>query len=219
MVRYDLIICDCDGVLVDSELLACQAMLEVLVAGGINASASMIERCVGMKQSDILARIADETGQEIGPGIAEELWPATHALFARELREVSGARMCLQRASIPLCVASSSHEERIRFSLACTGLKDLFGDALFSSHQVARGKPAPDLFLYAAAQMKIAPAACLVIEDSVYGVQAAVAAGMTAIGFTGGCHLDDGHAHALLAAGALSVERDWLSVAPHISIV
>jgi HAD superfamily hydrolase (TIGR01509 family) len=103
------------------------------------------------------------------------------------------------------CVASSSAPERLRHSLSLTGLLRCFEPHVFSATEVARGKPAPDLFLFAAASMQVAPVGCVVIEDSVPGVQAAVAAGMRAIGFTGGGHCRPGHAERLRAAGAAAV--------------
>jgi beta-phosphoglucomutase-like phosphatase (HAD superfamily) len=97
-----------------------------------------------------------------------------------------------------------------------TGLTGYFGDAVYSSHQVANGKPAPDLFLFAAANMQAEPSRCIVIEDSLYGVQGAVAAGMRVIGFVGGGHIQPGHDAALLRAGASSVETTWADVAQRI---
>ncbi len=209
----DLVVFDCDGVLVDSEILSVQAMRHVLVEAGVPATDAMIGRCFGMKQADILARIARDTGVPIPDGVAERIWPATRALFDRELRPMPGVARFLERlADRPRCVASSSSLERIRFSLARTGLDRFFGTAIFSSQQVARGKPAPDLFLFAAAQMKIPPARAVVIEDSIYGIQGAKAAGMRAIGFLGGSHIQPSHDRALVQSGAEASDPDWDSV-------
>jgi len=212
MLSCDLLICDCDGVLVDSEPLAARAMVALLNETGTAATTAMIAECIGMKQADILAHLADRTGSAIDPSVPDRLWPATRALFGRELVAVAGARAVIAAITAPRCVASSSHVERIRFSLAATGLSDLFGEAIFSSQMVRRGKPAPDLFLHAARAMGIEPARCVVVEDSVPGVVGAVAAGMTAIGFTGGSHLDERHAAALTAAGAAHVAAHWQEV-------
>ena len=210
----DLIIFDCDGVLVDSEMLAIRAMCGVLNAGGVPVTEAMILRCFGMKQLDTLRRLADETGHEIPPGVAERLWPATRMAFEASLKAMPGIFECLDRMDSPRrCVASSSHPERIATSLALTGLAGYFGDSVFSSHQVARGKPAPDLFLFAAATMGVDPARCVVIEDSVFGIQGARAAGMTPYGFSGGAHIQAGHGEALRDAGAIAVEATWNALA------
>ncbi|MCW6508003.1 HAD family hydrolase [Lichenifustis flavocetrariae] len=206
----DLIIFDCDGVLVDSEMLAIRAMCGVLNEADIPATESMILRCFGMKQLDTLRRIAAETGREIPPNVAERLWPATRSAFEASLRPMPGIFDVLDLVTGPKrCVASSSHPERIATSLALTGLASYFGDSVFSSHQVVRGKPAPDLFLFAAASMSVDPARCVVIEDSAFGIEGARAAGMTPYGFTGGAHIQAGHDAALRQAGAVAVEATW----------
>lgn len=194
-----LIIFDCDGVLVDSELLARRAMASVLREAGIPATADTIAPFTGMKQPDILARIAEATDTPMPEGIGERMWPAIRTLFHAELAAVTGIAAFLQRLEIPRCVASSSHPERIRESLALTKLAGYFGDHIFSSHQVKHGKPAPDLFLFAAKNMGAEPAHCVVIEDSVAGVRAAKAAGMRVIAFAGASHADEAHRDALLA--------------------
>ena len=207
----DLVIFDCDGVLVDSEPLAVQAFVEVLRDAGIaEATPAMVERCFGMKQADILLAIAEQTGRDIPDGVAQELWPATRRQFEAALQPMPGiAAFLAAMPPVKRCVASSSHPERIAVSLALAGLADAFGPHVFSSHQVARGKPAPDLFLYAAASMGAEPTRCLVVEDSTYGVQGARAAGMTAVGFAGGGHILPGHAATLSEAGAERVATSW----------
>ena len=215
---YDLLILDCDGVLIDSEMLAIRAMCGVLTAAGVPATEALVLGCFGMKQADALDRIATATGHEIPPGVEERLWPATRAAFAAALKPMPGvAAFLATRCRAPVCVASSSGPERIRESLAITGLLPFFGDALFSSHQVARGKPAPDLFLLAAARMGAAPERCVVVEDSVFGITGARAAGMAAIGFLGGSHIREGHGAALEAAGAAALAATWPDVAARLA--
>ncbi len=206
----DLLIFDCDGVLVDSEVLAVEAFVQVLNEAGVPVTTAMVEQCFGMKQTDLLLRMAEETGHDIPDSVAHDLWPATRAAFEQRLGPMPGVERFLQAVGpVRRCVASSSNPERIEASLALTGLKPLFGDAVFSSHQVARGKPAPDLFLFAATSMDADPGRCVVIEDSKFGIEGARAAGMTAFGFTGGSHIAPGHDAELTTAGASAVESTW----------
>lgn len=197
-----LLIFDCDGVLVDSEILACQVDADVLTHIGLPYTAADIARqFVGVSLKDMIARIEAEHARALPEDFAERI---NHALFARfeaELRPIAGVRKAILSLPHSRCVASSSLPERIALSLRVTGLADLF-DNIFSATQVARGKPAPDLFLLAARQMGTCPEKCLVIEDSPAGVQAAQAAGMRVIGFTGGGHCGPDHADKLRQAGA-----------------
>lgn len=213
----DLVIFDCDGVLVDSEVLAVKALKQVLDEAGVPATEVMIGRCFGMKQADILARIAHETGVAIPPGVPAQVWPTTQAWFERSLKAMPGVeRFLVGLGERPRCVASSSSPERIRTSLTLTGLDRFFGDDVFSAHQVTRGKPAPDLFLFAAERMGTAPERAVVIEDSLYGVQGARAAGMRAFGFLGGSHIEPGHGDLLGQSGAEAVEASWEALARHM---
>ncbi|TBW33277.1 HAD family phosphatase [Siculibacillus lacustris] len=207
-----LVVFDCDGVLVDSELLASEAYARVFARHGGVIPAEVFGQCVGMKQADILAKIRDLTGLTLPPGAESEIWPETEALFATSLAPTAGLIPFLERLGTARCVASSSSPERIRRSLALTGLTAHFGDAVFSTSMVARSKPAPDIFLHAAAAFGLPPARCVVIEDSPYGIAGAVAAGMTALGFTGGSHSDPSHGRRLLDAGADRVCADWHAV-------
>ncbi len=209
----DLLIFDCDGVLVDSEPLAVEAFVQVLTDAGLPATSAMVERCFGMKQADILMRLSQDFGRDIPEEVPRNLWPMTKKTFERALQPMPGVKDVLVRTNrTKRCVASSSNPERIQLSLRLTGLDGFFGDAVFSSHQVAHGKPAPDLFLFAAETMKVEPSRCIVIEDSIYGIQGAVAAGMTAIGFSGGGHILPGHEDELKRYGASTVEATWEGV-------
>ena len=218
MVCPELVIFDCDGVLVDSELLASRAMCAVLQQRGIAATPEMVAECIGMKRDDILARIALKTGTSISPDTAEDIWPATRDLFCEELNATPGIAPFLDSLPYRRCVASSSDKVRIRLSLEVTGLLRFFGNDLFSSHEVPRGKPAPDLFEHAARHMGVDPKHCVVVEDSPFGIQGARAAGMTAIGYIGGSHVRDAHAEVLLQAGAHYVEADWNAIGRHIGL-
>ena len=213
MTVPDLVIFDCDGVLVDSEVLSLRSMCRVLNAAGVPATEAMIGRRFGKKQKDILAHVAEDTGMTIPDDVDAAIWPATRVLFEAELAPMPGVARFLERlGDRPRCVASSSSLERIRFSLTRTGLIDFFGDNIFSSQQVKNGKPAPDLFLFAAERMGVAPERAVVIEDSIYGVQGARAAGMRAVGFLGGSHIQPLHDRALAKSGAESAEPDYTAV-------
>ncbi len=192
--RYDLIIFDCDGVLVDSELIACRVIAACLTEAGFPQEPDDIRAYIGGSSPDMYARLAERFGRPVPDDVGAALAPRLRQAFEAELKPMAGVAALLERLVIPLCVASSSDPQRIRHSLGCTGLLDHFGGRLFSATMVARGKPAPDLFLHAATALAVPPRRCVVIEDSVPGVQAAVAAGMTAIGFTGGAHCRLGHA-------------------------
>ena len=208
----ELVIFDCDGVLVDSEMLSARAYAELFADLGVPLPLGVMEGCFGLKQADIFARIEAAVGRVIGPDDRAQLWPRTRALFASELKPTPGLVPFLQRLRLAHCVVSSSHEERIRFSLEITGLHAYFDGAIFSSQLVERGKPAPDIFLHAAEAMSARPERCVVVEDSIPGVEGAVAAGMTAIGFLGGTHLDPSHGERLTRAGATLFAGNWSDV-------
>ncbi|MEK1887897.1 MAG: HAD family phosphatase [Phyllobacterium sp.] len=215
--RFELVIFDCDGVLVDSEPLAALAYHNIYAQQGLALPDGTIAQCIGLKQADIIARIAELTGLELADGAETGLWPETKRVFADSLQPTPGIASLLEKLETPHCVASGSSLERIQFSLEITGLARYFGDAIFSSFMVKRGKPAPDLFFHAAAQMQTDPAKCVVIEDSPFGIEGAVAAGMTALGYTGGTHTHDDHAPALLAKGAAAVFSDWSNLSQWIA--
>jgi HAD superfamily hydrolase (TIGR01509 family) len=184
----ELVIFDCDGVLIDSERLAVKVDVEVLAQLGWPLSeAEVIERFVGRSAEQEQAELEAYLGYALPPRTFESRF---EALFRRvcetELRAVEGVLAALERIELPTCVASSSSHERLRFTLGLTGLYERFQGRIFSAADVARGKPAPDLFLQAAAQMGADPSACLVVEDSRYGVQAAHAAGMRVIAYANG---------------------------------
>jgi HAD superfamily hydrolase (TIGR01509 family) len=197
-----LLIFDCDGVLVDSEVLACRIDAEILTDLGIPYTIDEImTQFVGGSLKDMMARIETDRGCTLPADFADVLNRTLFARFETDLRPIAGIREAVQALAVPRCVASSSSPERIALSLRVTGLADLF-DHAFSASQVPRGKPAPDLFLHAAAQMGYAPETCVVIEDSRFGVEAARAAGMQVIGFTGGGHCTQGYAAVLEQTGA-----------------
>jgi len=200
-----LLIFDCDGVLVDSEVLSCRIDAEFLTEIGVPYTAEEIARqFLGVSLKTMISRIESERDCKLPDDFSEKLNRTLFARFETDLKPIEGVRDAILSLPFPRCVASSSIPERIALSLRVTGLADLF-DNIFSSTQVARGKPAPDLFLHAASRMNTLPEECLVIEDSIAGVQAARAAGMRVIGFVGGSHCGPGHAEKLRQVGAQAV--------------
>ncbi|WP_369724939.1 HAD family hydrolase [Bradyrhizobium sp. LLZ17] len=199
----DLIIFDCDGVLVDSELLSCRCLSEVLAEFGIALSEGQaLELFLGRSTKAIEQHYRD-LGQAVPDGFLPRLKSHVLNSFAGSLQPISGVADVISALRAPFCVASSSDIDRVSLSLDVTGLRSHFGNRLFTAQMVKHGKPAPDLFLYAAARMQADPSRALVIEDSVSGVQAAKAAGMTVWGFVGGSHYGARDGQALLsAAGA-----------------
>jgi len=208
-----LIIFDCDGVLIDSEVIACRADAACLAEIGIAiTSDEVMDRYVGLSATAMLADLEQRHGRRLPAGFANTLNARIIAAFETELVAMVGMARTLDALPCRLCVASSSEPDRLRHSLALVDLLHYFYPHLFSATQVARGKPAPDLFLFAARQMGAEPHACVVVEDSVAGVEAAVAAGMRAYGFTGGSHCRADHSDRLRAAGACVVFDDMLSL-------
>ncbi|MBI1773763.1 MAG: HAD family hydrolase [Proteobacteria bacterium] len=204
-----LVIFDCDGVLVDSEMIGCRTEAAVFAEAGFPIEAEEIRRrFIGMSFKDQIAVLERERGWRLPPELIDRVRKTNTAVFARELTAIPGILDALDAIAGPVCVASSSLPERIHNSLGLVGLIDRFWPNVFSSAMVARGKPAPDLFLYAAESMGVAAADCVVIEDSVYGIAAALAAGMRALGFAGGSHCDPEHGPRLAEAGAHLVFTD-----------
>jgi HAD superfamily hydrolase (TIGR01509 family) len=182
-----LVIFDCDGVLVDSERLAVRVEAATITELGWPLSeAEVVERFMGRSDRDMWAAIE----ARLGPSLPQD-WKALldrrylEALEA-ELAPVAGVVEALDRITVPTCVASSGTHDKLRYTLRRTGLYERFEGRIFSGTEVANGKPAPDLFLHAAARLGVEPAACVVVEDSAYGVQAARAAGMRVLAYTGG---------------------------------
>ena len=184
-----LVIFDCDGVLVDSEPLAMRMLLRMASeAGGRLSAEEAHDAFLGKSLASVCDILRQDYGIDFGDDALERMRRDLNAAIRRELRPISGVRAVLDVLDIPFCVASSSQIERIRLSLEVTGLAGCFGDRVFSAAMVRHGKPAPDLFLFAAEQMRVEPARCMVVEDSPAGISAALKAGMRVFGFTGGSH-------------------------------
>lgn len=185
--RPDLVIFDCDGVLVDSERIAIRVDAIVLADLGWPLSeAEIIERFVGRSEEHFVREIEAYLGHALPKTWGDAYQHLYTAAFEQELRAVDGVMDALDRITTPTCVASSGSHERIARSLRLTNLYERFEGRIFSASEVANGKPAPDLFLHAAARLGVPPGRCAVVEDSRYGVEAARAAGMAAFGYAGG---------------------------------
>jgi HAD superfamily hydrolase (TIGR01509 family) len=185
-----LVIFDCDGVLVDSERLAVEIDVRAIGALGWTITREeVIERHVGRSTADVIADIEAHIGRSIPQGWDVEWDEEYRRVFDEELEAVPGVQEAvrvLDAQGLATCVASSGSHRKMRRTLGRTGLWDHFEGRVFSVSQVERGKPAPDLFLYAAQQLGIAPGRCVVVEDSRFGVAGAKAADMVAIGYAGG---------------------------------
>jgi HAD superfamily hydrolase (TIGR01509 family) len=202
----DLVIFDCDGVLVDSERLTVGVEARILTElGWPHTAEQVVARWMGRSSAAQLAELEQRLGPDGAARFDAVSTAEVHAAFERELAAVEGIDVLLDRleqAGVATCVASSGTHERMRRTLGLTGLYDHFAGRIFSATEVEHGKPAPDLFLHAARRMGAGPGRCVVVEDSVYGVHGAVAAGMTVYGYAGGLTA----ASALEEAGAVTFQ-------------
>lgn len=196
----ELIIFDCDGVLVDSEVLAVDIDRQVFAEYGWDLTrAEVIERFLGTPMRTMQEQLEARLGRSLGEEWLDALEARYAQVFEKELVAVPGVIDLLEQLDTPRCVASSGTHQRIRHSLSLCNMSTYFEDEhIFSAQDVRRGKPAPDLFLHAASAMGATPRQCVVIEDSAHGVNAARAAGMRVLGYAGGVT----PAKTLLAAGA-----------------
>lgn len=204
MLDCDLVIFDCDGVLIDSEVLSCSVLAEVLTAHGLPMSLDeVVERFLGSGFAAVATHFSERMGETLPPSFTAELRSRLAERLSAGLLPMPHVANVLAGMDRPYCLASSSDSERIRISLAITRLDRFFTGRIFTAAMVERAKPAPDLFLLAAGRMGAAPASTLVVEDSINGVLAAKAAGMRVWGFTGGSHyVGRDAAPALREAGA-----------------
>jgi len=182
----DLVIFDCDGVLVDSEPIAIKIDAKIFAEFGMPMSEEeIVERFVGRSPSVTWGALETHLGHPLPPDFRERTQAMFDEAYEHDLLPIDGIEEALDQITARTCVASSSDPDRLDHKLRLTGLYDRFAGRIFSAAEVQNGKPAPDLFLHAARRLGVEPAACAVIEDSQYGVQAARAAGMAAFGYTG----------------------------------
>jgi HAD superfamily hydrolase (TIGR01509 family) len=185
MKRTQLVIFDCDGVLVDSEPVANRTLGQMLRELGLDLTQEEIfQNFVGYSLPHCMRVIEGMLKKPPPENFLRDLQARTFAAFRTELRAMPGIEETLDRLGLPFCVASSGDHEKMNTTLGITGLLPRFAGRIFSVTQVARGKPAPDVYLFAARQLGAEPSSCVVIEDTPPGVQAGVAAGMTVFGFS-----------------------------------
>jgi HAD superfamily hydrolase (TIGR01509 family) len=204
-----VVIFDCNGVLVDSEPIVAAVAAREFARVGIDLTPEFVaQHFFGRRPADMFATIEAAARRKLPPNFASTVAAETLKSLRAELRAMAHVSHALAWLRGPKCVASSSPMERVRLSLDLVGLTRFFEPNLFSASAVPKGKPAPDLFLLAAARMKVAPRDCIVVEDSPAGVVAATSAGMVPIGFVGGSHASASLGLQLLAAGARTIVAD-----------
>jgi HAD superfamily hydrolase (TIGR01509 family) len=207
--KFDLIIFDCDGVLVDSEVISCRVHAEVLTRYGYPITADDVHRrFLGRTARDAASEIERELGRPLADSYDLDRRTTLLAALADTVEAIPYLHDALDAINTPICVASSAAHDKMLTTLTRTKLYQRFAPNIFSGTQVRSGKPAPDLFLLAAKEMTAQPERCLVIEDSVPGVTGARAAGMTVLGFHGGSHCRVGDDVALRAAGCVATFDD-----------
>ena len=209
-----LVLFDCDGVLIDSEAIACRVELEILGEIGHPITLEAFQRrFVGTSRRFRLDALAEDWCRPLPVDYADRVRNRLDDVFRDELRAIDGMIDLVRRWQGRCAVASSSSLRRLGLTLGLTGYAPLLVDRIFSAEQVSRGKPAPDLFLFAAASLGVAPERCLVVEDSGFGVAAARAAGMDVIGFTAGAHCGPEHGVRLREAGARRIAASAAALA------
>lgn len=208
MSGFDLIIFDCDGVLVDSEIIAAQVESRLLTDAGYPISTEeMGERFAGMTWKNILLEVEREASIPLSASLLEKSEKLLDARLERDVKVIEGVKLALSRLTTPRCICSNSSSARLEMMLTKVGLKPYFEGHVYSAKDLGadRVKPKPDIFLHGAKQFNVSPDRAVVIEDSVHGIRGARAAGMRVIGFTGASHTYPSHADRLTDAGAETV--------------
>ena len=213
-----LVIFDCDGVLIDSEPIACAIMARVMTENGFPLGETDIHAYIGKAGKETYADIEARFGKKLPEDIRAQMHAAfRERLDADPMPAIAGVAALIDALASPACVASNSSHDYLRTVLGSANMFDKFPDRIFSSYDVPRPKPHPDLFEHAARHLNVRPDGCVVIEDSVHGVNAGVAAGMRVIGFSGGSHCRDGHGDKLIDAGAGTVCASMSEVARELA--
>jgi len=212
MPQPDLVIFDCDGVLVDSEIVAARIEAELLTSAGFEISAEELsETYAGLTFKDIMMRVEEKSQIPFQASLIDRAEAMVDRKLRSDVRAIDGVREAVAAVTAPRAVCSNSRTERVEFMLEKVGLLPFFAGRIFSGLDIPskKPKPAPDVFLYAAEKLGANPKNTFVIEDSVHGIAGARAAGMRVIGFTGASHSYPGHADVLTEAGAETVIRRW----------
>ncbi|SFB05758.1 haloacid dehalogenase superfamily, subfamily IA, variant 3 with third motif having DD or ED [Rhizobium sp. NFR07] len=208
MSGFDLIIFDCDGVLVDSEIIAAQVESRLLTEAGYPISVEeMGERFAGLTWKDILLTVEKEADIPLSATLLDKSEKLLDARLERDVKIIEGVKFALARLTTQRCICSNSSSQRLDMMLTKVGLKPFFSPHIYSAKDLGpdRVKPKPDIFLHAAEQFGVQPSRCLVIEDSTHGIHGARTAGMRVVGFTGASHTYPSHADRLTDAGAETV--------------
>ncbi|AOD15515.1 HAD family hydrolase [Xanthomonas fragariae] len=206
MERFELLISDCDGVLVDSEVLAERVMCEALAAFvPAEALEHLLVATFGQTTRDMLRRVEERFALQLPDTLLAQIEARSEALTEAEVQPIPGVRQALEQIPLPLAVASNSRRHNVIALVERVGLSARAAGRIFGADMVERPKPAPDVYLLAARTAGVAPERCLVIEDSLTGASAALAAGMQVLGFTGASHIPHGHDETLRRIGVLEV--------------
>lgn len=208
MAGFDLILFDCDGVLVDSEIIAAQVESKLLRDAGFDITAEdMCIRFAGMDWKNILLAIEAEADIPLSASLIDQSEKLLDRALEQRVKVIEGVKFALSKITEQRCICSNSSSKRLDLMLTKVGLKPYFAPHIYSAKDLGpdRAKPKPDVYLHGAKQFGVSPSRCLVIEDSTHGVHAARAAGMRVIGFTGGSHTYPTHADRLTDAGAETV--------------
>lgn len=218
--KTELVIFDCDGVLIDSEIISARILIRQLGRVGVHVDFPYVQKnFLGRSWTKVAAEVRVNYGLDLDSDFEESYRSELLTAFETELQAVSGIETVLEELNAPACVATSSTPKRASRSLELSGLSGYFGDRLFTASQVANGKPAPDLFLFTAATLGVAPENCLVIEDSTPGLSAARAAGMEVWRFCGGSHLRGLSTEELAGDGGYRLFDKWsrfFEMAPYL---
>ena len=220
MPAIELVMLDCDGVLIDSEYLAAKVEAERWTKWGYEIDADTFsERFAGLGEEAIAERVTEETGRSVPDGFVTDMIEAVRKRIVADVEVIEGADSMVAALPYPVCVVSNSASALLQQSLGRVGLWDTLKDHVFSARDLGadRMKPRPDIYLHAAETMAANPRNCIVVEDSVHGVEGGVAAGARVIGFTGGRHSWRGHADALTDAGATTVVSRHAELVPTIN--
>ncbi len=220
MMNFEAVIFDCDGVLVSSEKLGSEVEMKMLTSYGCDVTEEELRaECFGRTLDEIFAYYRTHWNDKLPSTFEAEFMEALEASYQDRLEAIPGVEDTVAFLSLPKAVASNSPSELLTLALSKTSLIDYFVGCIFSADMVAQGKPAPDVYLAAAAKLGVDPKRCLVVEDSPTGVKAGKAAGMSVLGFTGGGHTFVGHAEVLRMTGAFDVISEFPRLLDYVSDV